>query len=213
MEFLLNGIEIPRPIEPLDKKILVKIRADVGETKGSGLILARNESTDVRPKLGLVMAVGPGDVDHKSGDLIPPLFKVGDMIWVDKWSGDPVYWQGARHIILDADEVLGSFEGDEVSSTAFRPNGDRVMVQVAIQKEKTTDFGIVIAGTDEEDNNQGVVRGVGPGRYSPLRVSVGESVLFKPYAGLEVELDDMNFRLVEENEILVKWKSADIADD
>jgi len=69
---------------------------------------------------------------------------------------------------------------------------DRVIVRRVAEEEKTAG-GIIIPDTAKEKPQQGTVLAVGPGRWSdsegkyfPLDIKVGDTVLYSKYGGTEI---------------------------
>lgn len=90
----------------------------------------------------------------------------------------------------------------------LRPLGDRVIVK-AMAKEEMTKSGIVLPGTvDKERSQEGEVVSVGPGKtlengsVTAMSVKVGNKVLFKKYAPDEVKIEDQEYLIVSESDIL-----------
>lgn len=86
------------------------------------------------------------------------------------------------------------------------PLGDRVVLK-QIVAEETTKSGIVLPGQTKEKPQQAEVVAVGPGgmidgKEVTMLVSVGDNVIYSKYAGTEVELDDEEFIVVRQNDIL-----------
>jgi chaperonin GroES len=84
--------------------------------------------------------------------------------------------------------------------TKVRPLGDRVLVAVNMTAfERTTDAGIVLPETVREVSDRGHVIAVGPtvGSLNP-----GDEVLFPPYAGVKLAVDEDNFLSLKEADIL-----------
>ncbi len=86
------------------------------------------------------------------------------------------------------------------------PLGDRVVLKQVIAEE-TTKSGIVIPGQTKEKPQQAEVVAVGPGgvvdgKEVEMLVSVGDIVIYSKYAGTEVELDDEEYIVVKQNDIL-----------
>jgi chaperonin GroES len=74
----------------------------------------------------------------------------------------------------------------------LKPLDDRVVVKPS-EAEQTTSSGLVIPDTAKEKPQQGEVLAVGPGRWSdsegkyfPLEIKVGDTVLYSKYGGTEV---------------------------
>ncbi len=89
----------------------------------------------------------------------------------------------------------------------IRPLHDRVLVQ-GIEEEEKTKGGIIIPDTAREKPQQGKVVAVGPGRIDdkgnrvPMNVKAGDRVLFGKYTGSEVEIDDEQYLIMREDDIL-----------
>jgi chaperonin GroES len=89
------------------------------------------------------------------------------------------------------------------------PLGDRVVVR-PIEREEVTKSGIVLPDTAKEKPQEGEVIAVGPGKVTDdgkrqaIDVAVGEKVLFAKYAGTEVKIEDEEFLILRESDILAK---------
>ncbi len=89
----------------------------------------------------------------------------------------------------------------------IRPLYDRIIVR-RLEQQKQTASGIVIPDTAGEKPEQGEVIAVGNGRLlqdgsvRALQVKTGEKVLFGKYAGQTVKLDDQEFLVLREEDVL-----------
>ena len=89
----------------------------------------------------------------------------------------------------------------------IKPLGDRVVIRVLEQEEKTAS-GIFLPDTAKEKPSQGEVIAVGTGKLQdngtriPLEVSVGDKIIFSKYAGTEVKYDGVHYLIVSERDIL-----------
>jgi chaperonin GroES len=89
----------------------------------------------------------------------------------------------------------------------IRPLYDRIIVK-RLEEERQTASGIVIPDTAKEKPEQGEVIAVGHGRLLqdgttlPLQVKPGEKVLFGKYAGQTVKLDDEEYLVLKEEDVL-----------
>ena len=89
----------------------------------------------------------------------------------------------------------------------IKPLGDRVVIRVLEQEEKTAS-GIFLPDTAKEKPSQGEVIAVGTGKLqdngtrTPLEVSVGDKISFSKYAGTEVKYDGVDYLIVSERDIL-----------
>ncbi len=88
----------------------------------------------------------------------------------------------------------------------LKPLGDRVVLQQLVAEE-TTKSGIVLPGTGKEKPQQARVVAVGPGgmvdgKEITMDVTVGQHVIYSKYAGTEVTVDDEEYIVVKQNDIL-----------
>ena len=86
------------------------------------------------------------------------------------------------------------------------PLGDRVVLKQLVAEE-TTKSGIVITGQAKEKEQQAEVIAVGPGgvvdgKEVTMQVKVGDKVIFAKYSGTEVKIDDVEYIVVKQNDIL-----------
>lgn len=84
--------------------------------------------------------------------------------------------------------------------------GDRVILKPLVAEE-TTKSGIVLPGMSKEKPQQAEVYAVGPGgmvdgKEVEMTVKVGDQVIYSKYAGTEVEIDDVEYIIVKQSEIL-----------
>ena len=82
------------------------------------------------------------------------------------------------------------------------PLGDRVVLK-QVEAEETTKSGIVLPGAAKEKPQQAEVIAVGPGTDEvKMEVAVGDQVVYSKYAGTEVKLDDEEYVVVKQSDIL-----------
>ncbi len=86
------------------------------------------------------------------------------------------------------------------------PLGDRVVLKQLVAEE-TTKSGIVLPGQSKEKPQQAEVVAVGPGgvvdgKEIKMEVKAGDKVIYSKYAGTEVKLDDEEYIVVKQNDIL-----------
>ena len=88
-----------------------------------------------------------------------------------------------------------------------RPLHDRVILK-RVEEKETVKGGIIIPDTAKEKPMEGEVISVGPGKMmedgkrSPMDLKAGDRVLFGKYAGTEIKLDDVEYLIMREEEIL-----------
>ncbi|MGC8970933.1 MAG: co-chaperone GroES [bacterium] len=89
----------------------------------------------------------------------------------------------------------------------LKPLGDRVLVK-PIAVEERTKSGIVLPDTAKEKPQQGKVLAVGQGRLLdngqlvPLQIKEGDKVLYSKYAGTEVKIENEEYLILSERDIL-----------
>jgi chaperonin GroES len=89
----------------------------------------------------------------------------------------------------------------------LKPLGDRVVIKVAQEEEKTVG-GIVLASAAKEKPQTGEVIAVGEGRVLdngtkvPAEVKVGDSVMFEKYSGTEVKFEGTEYLIVSGKDII-----------
>ncbi|MGN0346987.1 MAG: co-chaperone GroES [Lachnospiraceae bacterium] len=82
------------------------------------------------------------------------------------------------------------------------PLGDRVVLK-QVAAEETTKSGIVLPGQNKEKPQQAEVIAVGPGTEEvKMEVKVGDYVIYSKYAGTEVKLEDEEFIVVKQSDVL-----------
>jgi chaperonin GroES len=92
---------------------------------------------------------------------------------------------------------------------AIRPLDDRIVLKILDAEEKSSG-GILLPDSAKEKPQQGKVAAVGAGlrtkdgnRIKP-DVKKGDLVLFGKYAGSDVTVDGVDFKILRESEILAK---------
>ena len=90
----------------------------------------------------------------------------------------------------------------------LRPLADRVVVK-PLEREEVTKSGIVLPDTAKEKPQEGTVEAVGTGRYNEhagmrveLDVKVGDRVIYAKYAGSEVKVEEVDYLILSEKDIL-----------
>ena len=89
----------------------------------------------------------------------------------------------------------------------FRPLHDRVVIE-RIDAEAKTAGGIIIPDTAQKKPQQGKIIAVGPGgrdesgKLIPIDVKVGNRILFGKWSGTEVKIDDVEYLIMKESDIM-----------
>ena len=90
---------------------------------------------------------------------------------------------------------------------AFRPLHDRVLVR-RLEAAAKTAGGIIIPETAKEKPQEGEIVSVGTGiraedgTITPLDVKAGDKILFGKYSGSEVKIDDKEYLILREEDVL-----------
>ena len=92
------------------------------------------------------------------------------------------------------------------------PLHDRVLIR-RIEEKETVKGGIIIPDTAKEKPQEGEVIAVGAGKMEkgqriPLDVKVGDRVLFGKYSGTDIKIEDVEYLILREEEILAKISGA-----
>jgi chaperonin GroES len=92
------------------------------------------------------------------------------------------------------------------TSTKVAPLADRVVVK-ALEETEQMRGGLFIPDTAKEKPQQGEIIAVGPGRFEegkrvPMELKVGDRVLYGKYSGTEVTIDDDQFLILRESDVL-----------
>src|SRR6202051_3993293 len=92
------------------------------------------------------------------------------------------------------------------------PLHDRVLVK-RIEDKETVRGGIIIPDSAKEKPQEGEVVAVGAGKIEkgariPLDVKAGDRILFGKYSGTEIKVDDEDYLILREEEILATLSGA-----
>jgi chaperonin GroES len=93
------------------------------------------------------------------------------------------------------------------------PLHDRVLVK-RIEEKESVKGGIIIPDSAKEKPQEGEVVAVGAGKINekgdrvPLDVKTGDRILFGKYSGAEIKVDDEEYLILREEEILAKLSGA-----
>ncbi len=87
------------------------------------------------------------------------------------------------------------------------PNGDKILVKPE-EVETVSKSGLILSINTAEQKSQGVVVEVGNGKINddgsrrPMRFVVGQRVIYGKFAGDEVEMDGVVYRIIRDVEVL-----------
>jgi len=89
----------------------------------------------------------------------------------------------------------------------FKPLQDRVLVEYSDEPDKSSG-GLYIPDTAKEKPQEGKVVAVGPGKVTDegklkkVDVKPGDSVLFDKYSGSKIRIDDKEYLIIRDDDIL-----------
>ncbi|HOA63348.1 MAG: co-chaperone GroES [Acholeplasmataceae bacterium] len=88
----------------------------------------------------------------------------------------------------------------------IKPLFDNVVLELE-KKEQKTASGIIVSSKEEKTGNIGYVKAIGTGKMVdgklvPMTVKVGDKVIFRQYAGTEIEVDNQKYTIIQEEDIL-----------
>jgi len=97
----------------------------------------------------------------------------------------------------------------------FRPLHDRILIK-RIEEKETVKGGIIIPDSAKEKPQEGEVVAIGGGKKDkdgkvvPLDVKAGDRILFGKYSGTEIKIDNEEYLILKEEEVLgiLEGKSA-----
>ncbi|GFP87215.1 20 kDa chaperonin chloroplastic [Phtheirospermum japonicum] len=168
-------------LKPLGDRVLVKIKT--AEEKTSGGILLPT-TAQLKSLGGEVVAIGEGRT--VGNNKVESSVKTGTQVVYSKYAGTEVEFNGANHVILKEDDIVGILDTDDVKD--MKPLNDRVLIKVAEAEEKTAG-GLYLTDASKEKPSIGTVVATGPGtldeegKRKPLSIVPGNSVLYSKYAG------------------------------
>jgi chaperonin GroES len=90
---------------------------------------------------------------------------------------------------------------------AIKPIGDRVLVELIEEEDLGRVGSLYVPDTAKERPQRGKIIAAGEGRLDgkdlvPMRVKVGDKVLYGKYAGTEIKYEDKEYLLLNEHDIL-----------
>lgn len=94
-----------------------------------------------------------------------------------------------------------------LNNSTVQPFGDLIFIKVLVPEDKTSG-GILLPGGAQEKPQVGEITSIGPGKFSTkgsrqtMDVKVGDKVLYSKYAGTEIKLDDEEYILMAEKDVL-----------
>ncbi|HPC37835.1 MAG TPA: co-chaperone GroES [Exilispira sp.] len=81
----------------------------------------------------------------------------------------------------------------------IKPLNDRILVKVLPPEEKTKG-GLFLPQTAQEKTQEGIVEAIGDS--DQIKVKVGDKIIYDKYAGTSLKIDDQDFLILKNNDIL-----------
>ena len=96
------------------------------------------------------------------------------------------------------------------AKVAFKPLGNRVVIQPLEEDQQVSAGGIFIPDTAKEKPREGKVVAIGPGKMTddgkriPMEIAVGDTVVYSKYAGTEYKEGEAEYLVLREDDIMFK---------
>ena len=199
-------------VQATGRFLMVKLEQLESQT-ASGIVIT--STAKERPSRGTVVSVGEGAMHPNAAIRVPMPVKVGDTVAFVSFGGTDVKFDDEEHTFVTIDDVLCVVNRrSEEDVSACQPLFDRILVRVDKPKEERSVGGIFVAGKDAgEETLAGEVVAMGPGRfqvngeYEPMPFKLGETVMFRKYAGSELKIGGKEYLAVRAADVMVKWQS------
>lgn len=94
----------------------------------------------------------------------------------------------------------------------LEPFDDRIVVR-AVAAEEISEGGVLLPENARENTQRGTVVAIGDGTYNPdgsprpVRLKIGDQILFTKYGGTEIRVDGKDFLVMRESDVLARLKS------
>ena len=94
-----------------------------------------------------------------------------------------------------------------MAETKLQPLGDRVLVK-PLETKEVRKGGIIIPDTAKEKPQEGEIIAAGPGKVTEegkrlaMDVKAGDKILYGKYSGTEVKIDDQEYLIMHQEDIL-----------
>lgn len=88
---------------PTNDRLLIQ-RVEIPSLLPSGLVLP--DTTKILSQEGVVIAVGNGKMDAKTGRRTPPHVAAGDRVLFNKYRGDEIELDGTPYVVIREDDII-----------------------------------------------------------------------------------------------------------
>jgi chaperonin GroES len=130
---------------------------------------------------------------------------VGDKVMFSRWENEP--WEsGIKYCGMHERDVMG------IMSPSLHPLSDHLLLE-PLKPEPISKGGIIIPDNAQDRPLRARVLAVGPGLWengcrTPMEVSPGAIVLYGKLAGTEITLEEKQYRIIREKDILAVESDA-----
>lgn len=205
----MDGLTISGDLVPLQNNLLIKVKEAAASTQG-GIYIPDNAKE--RPTEGVCVAAGPGRIHPDTALQLECAIKAGECVIYGKYDGTELKYNDVNHQMIKDDDVLLKFSGGEPTLAAVECVKDQVMIRLP-PKEAANLSGIIIATPESKEKrpDTGVVVKIGPGRQAgngqlmKIQVAPGDGVRFRDFAGADVKIEGVEYRVIRAYDILAKW--------
>jgi len=96
---------------------------------------------------------------------------------------------------------------DTATKIKIQPLGDRLIIK-AVEAKEIKKSGIIIPETAKEKPQEGLVVAVGKGKTNedgkliPMEIKTGDTVLYGKYSGTEIKINDEEYLIMREEDVL-----------
>lgn len=204
----VDGVEVGGELQPLSNYILVKPREVITETKG-GLLLP--QSATEKPNEGEVLAVGPGSMNYITAARNPVWAKPGMKVLYGKGYSEKIKIDDVEHVLIQEDEVLLKYAGDEPTLENLEMPYGKVLVELPGEQTETTGGLLLSSGAGKSQTTLGEIVAasesqVNPkGEVMPMDLGVGDKVRFRYGNEVKLEVDKKKYRVVSSSDCIAKW--------
>ena len=121
--------------------------------------------------------------------------------------GNPVFCTKLSDFIKTFKQIQNNRYWRKGENIMLKPLGDRIVIKV-IEDTEQTSGGIFIPDSAKEKPQKGEVVAVGQGKMNekgerePMDVKVGETVLYAKYAGTDIKMDGVEYKILSVKDAL-----------
>ena len=168
-----------KKVNPVGGRTFLKVE-EVKEATQGGILLPDQAQT--KQTQGTVMIA-----DADCG------FEVGNNVVFSKFAGTELELGGVEHVLLKNEDVVALMPSNDPKD--MKPLANGILLEIEDADDKT-DGGIFLTGSTKEKPSTGVVLAVGPGKKNeegalePVDVTVGSTVLYNKFSGVDFEAND-----------------------